>query len=127
MTQLRPGGRSLRARKGCCESLLPSPQAPVWGPQPWEHTLEILPQLPEARQDQQLARAALHRSVLQLPGGVVRNEDGIEPRRKRGVDVAVRTVAHHPGVFLHDAVLVHQPFVSVYVFLAVALNCYERA
>ena len=51
--------------------------------------------------------------VLQYPGEVVRDEDGIEASGERGVDVGLWAVADHPGAVMVACVLLREPAVGV--------------
>src|SRR3989442_1900522 len=75
----------------------------------------MMAQLAKGRDDHQLAGAAQQLAVLKLPGGMVRDEDGIQARLERRIDVTAGTVADHPAVRLHDAVPVDQPGVGGHV------------
>src|SRR5712692_2289082 len=90
-------------------------------------TSKMLAKLAKAGNDQQLARAAVQLAMLELPGGVVRDEDGVEPRLERRVDVATWAVADHPAVRFHDAVPVDQTFVRRRILLRHDLDGFEEA
>src|SRR5579862_8068268 len=59
---------------------------------------EMFQQVAKLGNDHQLAGAALQLVVFQNPGRGMRNEDGVQPRLQRRIDVAARAVADHPPV-----------------------------
>src|SRR5271155_2049684 len=68
-------------------------------------------QIPEAGQYQQPSAAALDLRMLQLPSGVMGNKDRVHPRAQRGINIAPRTISHHPGIRLHYFELVDDALV----------------
>jgi len=70
----------------------------------------------EVREDEEAAGSAAHFVVLELPSGRVRNENGVQPGLQSGIDIAPRTVAHHPTMRFHDVVPVHQVAVRGGIF-----------
>src|SRR5215471_1418151 len=83
--------------------------------------------LAKTGENQEFSHAALELGLLQLPGGCVRDEDGVESRRKGRIDVAARAVPHHPATGLNDAMLAHQPLVSGYFLLSHNLDGLEES
>ena len=63
--------------------------------------------------------------VLEHPGEVVRDEDGVETCREGRVDVGAGAVADHPGVAGIAAVVDGERAVSVVVFFGEDLDCGE--
>src|SRR5882672_6666861 len=59
---------------------------------------EMFAQSAEARQDEEATGSAAHFFVFELPGGMVRNEHGVQPRLQGGIDIAPRAVPDHPSV-----------------------------
>ena len=62
--------------------------------------LEVIDKLGEVAQlDQvQTGRRRVEIFVLENPGEMVRNKDGIDTRLERWVDIGARTIADHPGL-----------------------------
>src|SRR5512146_950861 len=87
----------------------------------------MFPQFSETFQLQQ--RSATQRSldllVLQYPRLRVRNKDGIQSRRKCGVNVRSRTVPNHPCRSMRQPIFLYQAFVNRRVFLRYDLDCRE--
>src|SRR5690348_7774062 len=70
----------------------------------------------EAGEEDEFAGAAFELLVLKHPGGMVRNEDGVESGLKSGINVAARAVAHHPAVGFHNFELRDDAFVGLRIF-----------
>src|SRR6478735_3400537 len=87
--------KSLRWSKDRCEfpgRSMGTPQRPFNSP-----FSEMLRQLWKALQNQQLPRTGRHVVVLQAPGVVVWDEDGVPAIGERRIDIRFRRVADHPG------------------------------
>src|SRR5580704_6952797 len=79
--------------------------------------LEVAAKFAESWQDDQLSGSSHDRLVLELPGVLVRDIDGVEADFHGGIDVAARAVADHPPVGLDDFVFVYESAVGVGIFL----------
>src|ERR1700722_15596841 len=86
---------------------------------------KMLAQIAKTREDQQFPCAALQLGMLQVPCIRVRNENGVEPRLQRRIDVAARAIPHHPAVRFHDLELLHHPFVNTHVLFQHDFNRIE--
>jgi hypothetical protein len=80
------------------------------------NALKMDSEFAEAGEEDEFAGAALKLLVLEDPGGVVRNEDGVEAGLKSGIDVASRAVADHPAVGLDDFELRDDALVGLRIF-----------
>src|SRR5271165_4156057 len=76
-------------------------------PSPHEF-LEVFAQLGEAAYDEQLliGRRGIEFFVLKNPGIAMRDENRVQTRSQRGIDVGLRTVANHPGGVVGQVVFV---------------------
>src|ERR1700728_613477 len=70
----------------------------------------------EAVQDQKFSRTALDFAFFQFPGSRMRNEHSAQAGMHSRVDVAARTVAHHPAMRFHDFELFDHAFVQAGIF-----------
>src|SRR5260370_13337670 len=75
--------------------------------------LEMTTQFAKGRQDHELSGAPHHRLVLQVPGMLGRDEDGVQADFHGRVNVPARAVAHHPAVGLHDFVLMKPRLITL--------------
>src|SRR6266704_558375 len=80
--------------------------------------LEMTTQFAKGRQDHELSGAPHHRLVLQVPGMLVRDEDGVQADFHGRINVAARAVANHPAVGLDDFVLVNQAAIILWIFFS---------
>ncbi len=80
--------------------------------------LEVAAEFAEGREDDEFADAGEDGFVLELPGVLMRNVDGVEADFHGGIDVAARAVADHPGVILYDFVFADEEIVGLGIFFA---------
>src|SRR5260370_40620438 len=80
--------------------------------------LEMTTQFAKGRQDHELSGAPHHRLVLQGPGVLGRDEDGVQADFHGRINVAARAVANHPAVGRDDFVLMNQAAISLRSFFS---------
>ena len=65
--------------------------------------------------------------MLELPGVLMRDVDGVEADLHGGIDVAARAVADHPGVVFYDFVFVDEKVVGLGIFFADDFDEFEKS
>src|SRR3984885_1471569 len=83
-----------------------------------ESLLEVGPEFAEGGENDEFADAGEDGLVLELPGVLMRDVDGVEADLHGGIDVAARAVADHPGVVFYDLVFVDEKVVGLGIFFA---------
>ena len=80
----------------------------------------MLPQLREAAHDQQALRRrrGIHFFMFQDPGIAVRDENRVQSRSQRRIDVRLRAVADHPRGFARQFMLLDQGVIGAGFFSA---------
>ena len=65
--------------------------------------------------------------MFQFPRGMMWNKNRVQSRFQGRINIASRTISHHPSVRFHDAVLVHKSRVSFRIFFRHNFNRREKS
>src|ERR1700733_342777 len=83
-----------------------------------ESLLEVGPEFAEGGENDEFADAGEDGLVLELPGVLVRDVDGVEADLHGGIDIAARAVADHPRGVFYDFVFADEEIVGLGILFA---------